>query len=152
MEPVYALEMCFTGEPPVSTLTPVPYDDRFRARYRTVYNACFHGLRASLGIEPADFYAEDADLSARTQDTFLLLDGDRILGAVSCRRQEIDDLIVAPECRRHGYGRALLRWAMARMAAQGVREITLHAAEVNTGAVALYRQEGFTVRQRLRVR
>ncbi|MFI1991660.1 GNAT family N-acetyltransferase [Actinoplanes sp. NPDC020271] len=66
----------------------------------------------------------------------------------------LNDLFVAPEFRRHGIGRALLRAAAARAEQEGVVRIELSTDETNQQAQALYESEsyltGFPVRHYLR--
>ncbi|SDW17240.1 Acetyltransferase (GNAT) family protein [Albimonas donghaensis] len=54
-------------------------------------------------------------------------------------RGHVSDLYVAPEARRKGLALALLREAEARMAARGVRKLTIDALAWNAPALALYR-------------
>ncbi len=50
---------------------------------------------------------------------------------------------VAPEWRRHGLGRGLLRRSYGWAGDVGVRKISLNVRAENIGAIALYRSEGF---------
>ncbi len=55
-------------------------------------------------------------------------------------------MYVAPEARRSGVGRALLRHALRHAATElKVRQVTLGVNAANHGAVELYRSEGFEV-------
>lgn len=77
-------------------------------------------------------------------------DGQRLLcadaaGAVALKGGEIDDLVVLLKRRRRGLGGKLLRWAVHRLQAEGVEEITLHVADWNRGAMELYLQNGFVI-------
>ena len=55
----------------------------------------------------------------------------------------IGNIAVAPEHRRRGLGRALLRAQKARAAEQGLRFLTLEVRAGNTAARRLYESEGF---------
>ena len=57
----------------------------------------------------------------------------------------ISGLGVLPEHRRRGYGRAMLRLAVASLAAQRPGTIALEVATENDGALSLYRSCGFEV-------
>ncbi len=59
-------------------------------------------------------------------------------------------IAVAPQWRRLGLGRALLRDAVARARAASARWLTLEVDRANRGAVELYRREGFAVSRRFR--
>ncbi len=54
----------------------------------------------------------------------------------------LDDLFVFESSRGRSIGRSLLRFALARAKARGVRRFTLNTNERNTAAHALYRSEG----------
>ena len=55
----------------------------------------------------------------------------------------LEDLVLAPECRGRGIGRALLRHAIATARAQGLLRLTLLTDADNARARALYASEGF---------
>ncbi len=64
----------------------------------------------------------------------------------SVRRKPVwllNDLFVAPEFRRHGVGRALIRAVAERAEKAGVVRVELSTAETNKQAQALYEAEGF---------
>ena len=61
-----------------------------------------------------------------------------------CHAVELAGMYVAPAFRRRGFGRALLKAAVAHVQAiAGVRQITLGVNVTNTGAKALYQSIGF---------
>lgn len=70
------------------------------------------------------------------EDGFILL---RLAGGEA----EILTLAVAPEGRRRGAGRALLRGALKAAEQGGATAMFLEVADDNAAAVALYRSEGF---------
>lgn len=53
---------------------------------------------------------------------------------------------VLPDCRRHAVGSALLQEAERRMAARGVREVSLETATGNASAIAFWRKHGYRTR------
>jgi [ribosomal protein S18]-alanine N-acetyltransferase len=57
---------------------------------------------------------------------------------------------VAPEHRRHGVGRALVRRVMASAEERRIAKVVLHVSTGNEGAVRLYTSEGFRVTRTLR--
>jgi [ribosomal protein S18]-alanine N-acetyltransferase len=75
----------------------------------------------------------------------LLHDADgMILARVAADEAEILSLAVAPVARRHGIGSALLRSAIARVAAWGAERMFLEVSVTNEAALALYAANGFT--------
>jgi [ribosomal protein S18]-alanine N-acetyltransferase len=56
---------------------------------------------------------------------------------------DIQTLAVAPEHRRSGLGRTILRALFAEAYSRGVTEMFLEVRADNTGALALYESEGF---------
>ena len=56
---------------------------------------------------------------------------------------DIQTLAVAPEHRRTGLGRTLLRGLLAEASARGVGDVFLEVRADNDAAVALYESEGF---------
>jgi len=67
-----------------------------------------------------------------------------VLGSrVSPQSGHITQLCVHPDYRRHGLARMLLSVAAAHFVRQGVSEISLTVTEANSGAIELYRSEGY---------
>jgi [ribosomal protein S18]-alanine N-acetyltransferase len=56
---------------------------------------------------------------------------------------EVLNLAVAPDCRRHGVARALLRAGLTRLRKRRVQEVFLEVRESNQSAQSLYRSSGF---------
>ena len=56
---------------------------------------------------------------------------------------EVLNLAVAPDCRRHGVARALLRAGLAWLRKRRVQEVFLEVRESNQTAQALYLSSGF---------
>ena len=66
-----------------------------------------------------------------------------LLLGLAADEAEILTLVVLPERRRHGVGRALVAAAMSRAAKEGARRLFLEVAEGNGAARALYAGLGF---------
>jgi mycothiol synthase len=66
-------------------------------------------------------------------------------------RGEIGTLGVVGAARGTGLGRALLRWGVAWLQAQGEQPVTLIVDGENTGALRLYEQEGFRTTRTRRI-
>jgi ribosomal protein S18 acetylase RimI-like enzyme len=56
----------------------------------------------------------------------------------------LEDLFVEADARRAGLGRALVTEALERARARGCRRVELDVDEDNTGAIAFYRELGFS--------
>jgi len=65
--------------------------------------------------------------------------------ALRGREGEVALLGTVPEARGIGLGRALLRWSVAWLEAQGAEPVELGVDGENEGALGLYRAEGFTI-------
>jgi ribosomal protein S18 acetylase RimI-like enzyme len=60
----------------------------------------------------------------------------------------ITQLCVAPSLRGKGIGAALLQHCASQNARRGIRSLSLTVTEANTGALQLYRDNGFTTMHR----
>ena len=121
------------------------YASRDYDAYRALYNDCFRDMRTALGRFPIDCCESKEALEKKKEDIFLLEIDGRLVGSVAIYESEIDDLIVARDFRRRGYGEALLRYAVCRLHSRGMSPIVLHVADWNQGAMALYRKNGFEI-------
>jgi len=88
--------------------------------------------------------AEFAALLAAPGVVALEAEGGFALVRALAGEAEMLTLAVAPELRRRGTGRTLLRAAMAAAGEAGAESLVLEAAADNAPALALYAQEGFT--------
>ena len=74
-------------------------------------------------------------------------DGARVLGYagmfLTVPEAQIANIAVAPDVRRQGLGRLLLRGLVSEAAQAGAEVVFLEVREHNAGAIALYEQEGF---------
>ena len=74
-------------------------------------------------------------------------DGARVLGYagmfLTIPEAQIANIAVAPDARRQGLGRLLLRGLVSEAAQAGAEVVFLEVREHNAGAIALYEQEGF---------
>jgi ribosomal-protein-alanine N-acetyltransferase len=94
-----------------------------------------------------DAWPRDAFVPHLT-DTFLLAEQDGALAGFLVARRvadeaEILDVAVAPECRRRGIGRALLRRSLDALGEDGVEVAHLEVRASNREAIGLYRTMGF---------
>ena len=125
-----------------ATIKPVPYASCFQEQYKKLYNTCYHDMREALNIEPYDFIQDDSFFEHGMDQVYLLTDGEVLIGSVALKGSEIDDLLVAQEYQGRGYGRELLLWALENIQSE---RITLHVADWNKRAIALYKSEGFEI-------
>ena len=130
---------------PESQIKCIPFDEKYLRQYKMLYNFAFRPMREALDIKPYDWYDDDRAILSKAYEIYLLTDGDELIGSVSLKENEIDDLFVSDSFRREGYGRKILIWAMNQLALQGADEFILHVAEWNSGAVKLYLDEGFEI-------
>lgn len=139
------------ADAPVSDISLTPFRDSFSSQYISIYNECFYEMRKALDIKPYNFYCGIKQLEAKKDSLFLLTNGDVIIGAVSCSGTEIDDLIVNKNYQGQGYGKKLLMWAVGHIRAYSGEPITLTVAKWNRKAVKLYLQNGFVIKNTLRI-
>ena len=62
----------------------------------------------------------------------------------------VEGVAVAPDQRRTGVGRALIRAAVEHAERTDLRAVELHVSVHNRAAIGLYEAEGFDVHERLR--
>ena len=101
--------------------------------------AALHGLAFDEGW-PAQAVI---DLMGSPGVVALDADGGFILVRTVAGEAEILTLAVAPDARRRGVGRALLRAALEASAEAGAVTMFLEVAADNAAAIALYEEEGF---------
>jgi ribosomal protein S18 acetylase RimI-like enzyme len=97
------------------------------------------------------FLSEDAVVSSEDAPTYLAETDGKVVGMVTIcvfrtltgPKAYLDHLVVAPDWRRRGIGRALAKHAIERAAAAGASRIDLTANNQKEGGRALYRSLGF---------
>jgi len=135
--------------PPEIELRLYDGSDQALHDWNEVYNASFarhyHFVRSTVG----DARQLAARPEFRHDGLVLAYRNGRCVGF--CRnellehRGEVGVLGTAPEARRIGLGRALLRWGITWLEAQNVPQVTLMVDGDNEDALSLYRSEGFEV-------
>ncbi|MBQ8311275.1 MAG: ribosomal protein S18-alanine N-acetyltransferase [Clostridia bacterium] len=58
---------------------------------------------------------------------------------------QITNIAVAPDCRRQGYGQAVLEALIAEARGRNCEQISLEVRESNTAAISLYGKYGFSI-------
>ncbi|MEA2310207.1 MAG: hypothetical protein QOE28_175 [Solirubrobacteraceae bacterium] len=98
--------------------------------------------------------SQEAELRSADAPTYVAESGGGVVGMVTLcvfptltgPKAYLDHLVVAPDWRRRGIGRALMRHAIERARAAGASRIDLTAGETKEAAHALYRSLGFQER------
>ena len=102
---------------------------------------CFQGFETEVGGLPGRYAPPSGCL-------LLAMEGDRAAGCVAMRDLgggtcEMKRLYVAPEFRGRGVGRLLVEELIRRAERAGHHRMVLDTMPEMTGALALYRQQGF---------
>jgi ribosomal protein S18 acetylase RimI-like enzyme len=95
--------------------------------------------------------SRDASIVARDAPTYVAQSGMQVVGMVTLcvfrtltgPKAYLDHLVVAPDHRRRGIGRALVQHAIAEARAAGASRIDLTAGETKHAGGALYGSLGF---------
>src|SRR3954468_11993570 len=95
--------------------------------------------------------SHDAEVTSEDAPTYVAESGERLVGMVTLcvfrtltgPKAYLDHLVVAPDCRRQGIGRALVRHAIERAEAAGASRIDLTAGDAKTAGRSLYEALGF---------
>ena len=104
--------------------------------------------------------SEDADVTADDAPVYVAERDGVVVGMVTLcvfttltgRKAYLDHLVVAPEARRRGVGRALMEYAIERARDAGASRVDLTARATKQAAHALYRSLGFEQRQTVLLR
>ena len=106
---------------------------------------CFFEMRTALKRFPVNCCPSREDLKNRQTNIFILKKNARLIGSVSIYENEIDDLVVAKQFQRQGYGQALLQFAISYLQKRGVSPIFLHVADWNQKAIKMYQKNNFQI-------
>lgn len=124
------------------------YKDEDYLPARSIIRNAFHKMQVGIGLEAEDYaylpnQEERRDFEENQENIFLLIDEKQIVGVLRLCENEIDDLAVAPEEQRKGYGTQLLHFAINHLLDKlGSRSIRLWCIVGNT-ARDIYLKEGF---------
>ena len=99
--------------------------------------------------------SDDAEVTCDDAPTHVAVDGERVVGMVTLcvlrtltgTKAYLDHLVVDPEVRRQGIGRALVQHAIDEARAAGASRIDLTAGEGKQAGRALYDSMGFRPRE-----
>jgi ribosomal protein S18 acetylase RimI-like enzyme len=144
------LEMILPEVPPDAASPSFPRGYRLRPLVEADAEAFVKLSEVAYGGPPAPLarvreYIATADAMRGVEAA-----GGEIVGAVRLSKESaatgyVDDLAVHPEHHNLGLGSALMRWAVAWLAGQGLRRGRLHVRTDNGPALRVYRKVGFSV-------
>ena len=120
------------------------YEPSDYEEYRRIYEESFFRMRSSLGLK-RECCKSFEELLQNKDNIFIMEENGNITGSVAVYGNEIDDLFVAGEYRKKGYGLKLLEYAVSYLRKSGCDRIILHVADVNKEALSLYLANGFII-------
>jgi len=127
-----------------SQLQVVAFEPKYYGKYKFLINSCYYEMRRDLHIKPYGEYCDSLEeLISKKENIFLLMDGDEIICAVSCAKNEISGVAVNLKYQHQGYGRKIVEFAISFLQQQGNIPIRLTVTKWNQNAVALYKSLGF---------
>ncbi len=139
-------EMQYKGGLLNSDLSVTTFEQKYYEKYKELINSCFYQMRKELNIQPyGEFCADLEELMEYKENIFLLMDGNEIICAVTCVKNEISGVAVNLKYQRQGYGRKIVEFAISYMQKQSNYQITLTVTKWNKKAIALYKSLGFEV-------
>lgn len=142
---IVAHTMEYRGEKIYSELSVSNYSSDDYGEYKRIYEECFFDIRTALKLTPVNCCDNENELLQRASQIFILKKSGVLVGAVAIYENEIDDLIVAKEFQRQGYGKKLLLFAISKMQEDALSPIILHVADWNKNAIQMYLSNGFEI-------
>ncbi|MCL2574320.1 MAG: GNAT family N-acetyltransferase [Defluviitaleaceae bacterium] len=146
-------EMEYKGNEVKSNLSLIPLEDEYYEQYKTLIDTCYYNMRKDLNIHPYEKHSyslEEPEVLMR--NTFLFIDDDKIVGAVTCNKNLIENVAVSPKYQKQGYGRELALFAISHMQTRGNEPIKLTVTKWNENAITLYISLGFEITKELIVK
>lgn len=137
--------MEYSGEAIYSPLILRNYLSSDYSQYQEIYNECFSDMRTALCLNPISCCDTEADLIQKHSNVFILEKNHKLIGSVAIHGNEIDDLIVAKQYQRKGYGELLLKFAVSFLQKNKVSPIRLHVADWNQRALKMYIKNNFKI-------
>jgi ribosomal protein S18 acetylase RimI-like enzyme len=139
-------EMEYKGGLVNSDLPLVPFEEKYYEQYARLMDDCFYEMRKALNIQPYDKHSYSLEEPQKLeQDTFLLLNGNDIICAVSFSENDIKNVAVNVNFQRQGFGRKLMEFAVSYMQKNLKSPIKLSVTKWNSNAIALYQSLGFEI-------
>ena len=139
-------EMEYKGGVVKADASLTAFDEKYYEQYKVLVDDCYYEMRKALNIQPCDKHSIALEeLPQLKECTFLLLNGDEIIGAVTCSPNEIGSVAVNTKYQRQGYGRKMIVFAISYMQRRGDAPIKLIVTKWNKNAIALYESLRFEI-------
>ncbi|MCL2407545.1 MAG: GNAT family N-acetyltransferase [Defluviitaleaceae bacterium] len=137
-------EMEYAGGAVMSSIAFVPFSINHYDKYIALMNECFYEMRKALNVQP---YAEQHrgldSPHVLAQNTYLYLDDNEIVCAVTIDGNVIKSLAVNQKYQRQGYARKAMLFAMHRLQSHNISPLKLTVTKWNERALALHKSLGF---------
>ena len=145
MPDIIAHTMEYSGASIESFLVLEQYSDKYFLEYKRIYEDCFCEMRTALELQPVNCCDSKEELLKKQNDIYMYVKNGVIIGSIAIYDNEIDDLVIAKDFQRKGYGLLLLNFAIAHIQKKYVSPIILRVADWNKGAINLYLKNGFEI-------
>lgn len=142
---IVAHTMEYRGKQICSKLNISNYSPADYAEYKHIYEACFFDMRTALELKPVNCCDSETELLQKASQIYVLKKDGVFIGSVAIFGNEIDDLIVAKQFQKLGYGKDLLFFAVSKMQSEKLSPIILHVADCNKNAIQMYLNNGFEI-------
>jgi len=140
---LYTME--YKGDFIDSDISLKQYTDCCFEEYKRIYEDCFFEMRSALGLLPINACDSREELLKKSNDIYIYIENGSMIGSVAIFGNEIDELIVAKEFQRKGYGQMLLNFAISHIQKNSVSPISLCVTDWNKGAINMYLKNGFQI-------
>ena len=139
-------EMEYKGGAVESALPLVPFEEKYYEQYKNLADDCFYEMRKALNIRPYDKHSYSLDKPMELKEnTFLFLNNDEIICAVTFSENGIKTVIVSLKYQRQGLGKKLMEFAISYMQNREISPIKLTVTKWNKNAIRLYESLGFAI-------
>lgn len=144
------LEMILPEVPPDATPPRLPRGYRLRPVVEADADTFVRLSEVAYGEPPAPLARVREYIATADAMQCVVAAKGALVGAVRLSRQSaatayVDDLAVHTDHQSRGLGSAMMAWAVAWVAGQGLRRARLHVRTDNGPALRVYRKAGFTV-------
>lgn len=127
-------------------LSPVLFEEQYYEQYKKLFDDCFYEIRKALNIKPYEKHSYSLKEPAKLKEnTFLFLNCDEIICAVTCSKNEIENVAVNLKYQRQGFGRKIMNFALSYIQKRGDSPIKLTVTKWNRNAIVLYESLGFEI-------
>lgn len=150
-------EMVHQGDSIVdSKLTFINYEDKYYNKYVELIAEGFYSLRVTNDIQPYICYTPSEEdrknIIGDKDNIFISIDSeDEIIASVFIKDGYIDELVVNKKYRGVGLGKEVTRFAIQKCISLGVDNISLDVITTNETAIAIYKELGFNIVQKINI-